>query len=243
MNWLEKIWTQAASCGVARGGYLAHIESAAENTAIFNALSSSAAGTLSQTTASDGGNGSYVWLGGNDFIKEGAWIWDGDNQGIITWFWIASNGSPAGSVFNRWGISSLGWQSEPDNFQDQGALGFALSSWPVGASFTLGVAGMRNDVDSANRLYYLIEYDAFCSETQSSTTESECDSYTSPSGKVWTTSGTYNDTVPNAAGCDSVMTFNLTIISVDNQVTKTKDTLSVAIGDAYQWLDCEYNYS
>lgn len=41
---------------------------------------------------------------------------------------------------------------------------------------------------------------------------SECDSYVSPSGMyTWTTSGTYSDTIPNAAGCDSLLTINLTL--------------------------------
>ena len=36
-------------------------------------------------------------------------------------------------------------------------------------------------------------------------------SYTSPSGNyTWTTGGTYSDTIPNALGCDSVITVNLT---------------------------------
>ncbi|MBO6516528.1 MAG: hypothetical protein JJ975_08250, partial [Bacteroidia bacterium] len=38
-----------------------------------------------------------------------------------------------------------------------------------------------------------------------------CDSYTSPSGKTWTTTGTYTDTIPNGVGCDSIITVNLTI--------------------------------
>ena len=37
-----------------------------------------------------------------------------------------------------------------------------------------------------------------------------CDSFVSPSGKVWKTNGTYLDTLTNASGCDSNMTFNLT---------------------------------
>lgn len=40
---------------------------------------------------------------------------------------------------------------------------------------------------------------------------SVCDTYTSPSGKTWTTSGTRNDTIPNAEGCDSIITINLTV--------------------------------
>ncbi len=41
---------------------------------------------------------------------------------------------------------------------------------------------------------------------------SVCDSLISPSGlHVWKTNGAYMDTVPNRAGCDSVITVNLTI--------------------------------
>ncbi|MCH2232063.1 MAG: lamin tail domain-containing protein [Crocinitomicaceae bacterium] len=45
-----------------------------------------------------------------------------------------------------------------------------------------------------------------------------CTSYTSPSGLyTWTTDGSYNDTIPNAALCDSIITFNLTIAQVYNE--------------------------
>jgi ribosomal protein L34E len=40
-----------------------------------------------------------------------------------------------------------------------------------------------------------------------------CNTYTTPSGKIRTASATFNDTIPNAAGCDSVITINLTIRS------------------------------
>jgi hypothetical protein len=54
-----------------------------------------------------------------------------------------------------------------------------------------------------------------------------CDSYTSPSGKVWTTSGTRMDTIPNDAGCDSVITVNLTIR------VKTFATINPDVCDSY----------
>jgi hypothetical protein len=38
-----------------------------------------------------------------------------------------------------------------------------------------------------------------------------CNSYSTPSGKVLTTSGTYSDTISNMAGCDSIITIYLTI--------------------------------
>jgi len=208
----NRTWTQAYTCAQSLGGYLAEINSSAENSALLTALLSQAAGiTLGQTTANDGGGGSYVWLGGHDIPMEGIWIWDG-SQG--RGFWNGGpNGSSVGGAYQNWGVSSKGWRSEPDNAMNQDALGFALSSWPPGSSITLGVAGMWNDVDVDNNLYYLIEFDGGCTETSSTITKSICDSYTSPSGKTWTTTGTYNDTIPNAAGCDSVITVNLTTLS------------------------------
>ncbi len=63
-------------------------------------------------------------------------------------------------------------------------------------------------------------YDVFISElsqcTNSISTISPiaCDFYNSPSGNyTWTTGGTYTDTIPNAAGCDSIITINLTVSS------------------------------
>ncbi len=48
--------------------------------------------------------------------------------------------------------------------------------------------------------------------TAETLTLSECNSYTSPSGKTWTSSNTYQDTITNSVGCDSVLTINLTIL-------------------------------
>lgn len=76
----------------------------------------------------------------------------------------------------------------------------------------------------------------------SNQTLSACDAYTSPSGKVWTTSGTYQDTISNDAGCDSILTISLTINTVNNAIVASGDTLTaVETGAVYQWLDCSDN--
>lgn len=56
-----------------------------------------------------------------------------------------------------------------------------------------------------------------------------CDRYKSPSGKnTWTNSGTYTDIIPNAAGCDSVLTIKLTIGK------STSNTINVKACDKYK---------
>ncbi|MDG1477190.1 MAG: T9SS type A sorting domain-containing protein, partial [Vicingaceae bacterium] len=75
----------------------------------------------------------------------------------------------------------------------------------------------------------------------SSMSETACYSYTSPSGNyVWTTSNTYIDTMQNANGCDSIITVNLTIDTVDTFVTQAGGVLTANVtGSIYQWLDCD----
>lgn len=72
----------------------------------------------------------------------------------------------------------------------------------------------------------------------------DCNEYISPSGKVWTSSNTYMDTIPNAAGCDSVITVMLTINNVDKNLTQSGTVLTANETNAtYQWLDCTAGYS
>ena len=50
-----------------------------------------------------------------------------------------------------------------------------------------------------------------CTPTSSIITAEGLDSYTSPSGDVYTTEGVYTDTIQNAAGCDSIITIDLSM--------------------------------
>jgi len=80
--------------------------------------------------------------------------------------------------------------------------------------------------------------------TSSTQNLSACNNLISPSGNyVWTSTGTYNDTIPNSLGCDSIMTINLTINSADNLISLSGITLTAnATGATYQWLDCNNGY-
>lgn len=83
------------------------------------------------------------------------------------------------------------------------------------------------------------------SSSMSTQTLNACYYFNSPSGNhIWTTSGAYYDTIPNAAGCDSIMLFNLTIDTVNVNVTDNSPVLTAqATGASYQWLDCNNLFS
>ncbi len=239
-----KSWSEAASCAIERGGYLVEIDSQAEQDTIYGAIIHGAEIPVDYTTVADGGGIAYVWIGASDQHTEGAWLWDGDgdNSGIGFWngqgFAGLNNGVPVDDLYNNWGGSSTGTPNEPDDFGDgQDGAAIGLAKWPAGINFTLGIASEWNDISSDNSLYFVIEFD--CRKTSSNMNETACGSYISPSGKVWTSSDTYQDTIPNAAGCDSVITINLTIVTIDTAVNQDGITLTAnASGVAYQWLDC-----
>ncbi len=72
-----------------------------------------------------------------------------------------------------------------------------------------------------------------------------CNRYLSPSKRyVWKVSGKYIDTTVNSKGCDSIVTVNLTVNSVNVVVTQNKTKLTALLGGmTYQWLNCSSNYS
>ena len=79
-----------------------------------------------------------------------------------------------------------------------------------------------------------------------SMTATGCNTYISPSGNhVWTSSGTYTDILTNAVGCDSVLTINLTINTIDTNVLQNGIALTswATGGVSYQWLDCNNGYA
>jgi len=70
--------------------------------------------------------------------------------------------------------------------------------------------------------------------------QSACDTYTWIDGNSYTSSNsTATHTLTNVAGCDSVVTLNLTINTVSSAVTQTGALLTAdEIGATYQWLNC-----
>ncbi|MNJ84228.1 hypothetical protein D3C87_16760 [compost metagenome] len=79
--------------------------------------------------------------------------------------------------------------------------------------------------------------------TTSSVTVSSCGAYTWPlNGQTYTASGAYNDTLTNAANCDSIITLNLTVIPFSVSATDNGNgTFTASAGTSYQWINCTTN--
>jgi len=79
------------------------------------------------------------------------------------------------------------------------------------------------------------------SATFSNIQTTECRSYVSPGKKkIWTKTGIYKDTLTNYKGCDSIITVDLTINTVNTGVTASGSTLTASSSaTGYQWLNCE----
>jgi len=100
-------------------------------------------------------------------------------------------------------------------------------------SFGTDAASSEWIVESQNYWTNINQHIDSCSiscDTYASINEISCNSYNSPSGlNTWTTTGTYTDTIPNSANCDSIITINLTINSNYNEASN----VTICNGSAY----------
>ena len=67
-----------------------------------------------------------------------------------------------------------------------------------------------------------------------------CDSLIWIDGNTYTSNNnSATHTLTNAAGCDSIVTLDLTINTLDNSIFTNADSIMANVaGAAYQWLDC-----
>ena len=112
----------------------------------------------------------------------------------------------------------------------------------VSSPYYAHTSGMPWSADAGELFDRIISWAASdcCTETTFAFSDSACFSYTSPSGAYeWTTSGVYNDTLVNAAGCDSILTITVDINTSDAGVSMTDNVITADyVGGTYQWIDC-----
>lgn len=127
-----------------------------------------------------------------------------------------------GNILQMWGMGT-----EPSNTGDY--VGVNLSGYTgvvkVGFYAASSVSNADNDLFVDNFSV------SPCVHSSNTVALTVCDSYTTTSGTVYTADGTFNDTLVNAIGCDSVLTVNLTVIS-----SSVGTDMQVAC-DTYTWID------
>jgi Secretion system C-terminal sorting domain/FG-GAP repeat len=96
----------------------------------------------------------------------------------------------------------------------------------------------ENEQNTLHETGSVFFYDECISSTNSITVTS-CNNYEFH-GSVYTASGTYVDTIPNAIGCDSLVTINLSIYAIDTTLSYLNGFVQSNQGNAtYQWINCQ----
>ncbi|GAB5416927.1 MAG: hypothetical protein Crog4KO_17940 [Crocinitomicaceae bacterium] len=105
-------------------------------------------------------------------------------------------------------------------------------------NYTWMTSGLYSDtLQNAGGCDSIISVDLTINSATSSTIAATgCTSYTSPSGNyTWTVDGQYQDTISNAVGCDSVLTINLTLSEIVNNISETACDSYTSPSGNYTW--------
>jgi hypothetical protein len=208
-----------------------------------NANTIAIAAYLNDTNGSNAGQVKiYTWNGsswtqkGTDLIGESA----GDNFGISINMFDADNiivgarnddgnGSNSGhaKVFQWNGSAWLQVGQDIDGEAAGDELGWSVSLPALG---TVGVGATRNDGSGTDAGHVRV-FD-YCQITYSTDIHIACDTFTWIDGNSYSSSNTTATwTTVNAAGCDSIITLNLTM----NNSSSFIDTINAC--DSYTWID------
>ena len=150
-------------------------------------------------------------------------------SGLYSW---ATSGSYMDTIPNTVGCDSIITINLTVNYSSWSSIMLTVcnSYTSPSGNYTWATSGTYMDTipnttgcDSVITFVLTVNY-----STSATISATACSSYSSPSANyVWTNSGTYLDTIPNAMGCDSVITVNLTIN------TPTAAAFSVTACDHY----------
>jgi hypothetical protein len=181
-SWDEALATATAMSLGGEAGYLARIDSAAENEAILSALSGHLSpAQLANSIPNDVSEAPFVWIGGSDEDREGDWRWSNNGDQ----FWRGDfNGKAIAERYANWGV-------QPDNAGGaENALAMGLANWPA-PFYDLGSTGQWNDLEADNRLLYVVEFDTVTEPLRASLDEPRNNSVYSGVGMVhgWAISG------------------------------------------------------
>jgi len=193
--------------------------------------------TIHTSTSGTPGSPDGVWDSGN--LSMGMSFKHAfTSPGVFTYFCIPHSGFMNGYTVNV-------VQCNPSTGTDTQAACNSYT-WIDGNTYTSNnntatfniVGGAANGCDSLVTLDLTI-----VNSTTGTDTRTECNSYTWIDGNTYTSNNntaTFNIVGGAANGCDSLVTLDLTINTVDTGTTTDGITItSNATGASYQWLDCD----
>jgi hypothetical protein len=170
-------------------------------------------------------NGSFISFNGNDAIGLA-------KNGVL----IDALGEDNGGIAFNWPVAGVASGMVDKILIRKAAICSPNTNWTVSSGTNTTNSEWTISVDPYNAIGQTTNLGAHTNtclstcDTYSTPSISACETYTSPSGLyTWTTSNTYNDTIPNAALCDSIITIDLTI----NQPEAVSASASICTGQTY----------
>ncbi len=143
---------------------------------------------------------------------------------------------------------SFVWARQVGGDSDESGYDIALSSsndliiggyFEDSADFDFGTGTIHHFSPGGSFSMFLTKW-GNCDSNITAFSYSACDSYLSPAGNFYTSSGIYYDTLTSYFGCDSVLEISLTIIDLDLSITENVGIFSAnQSGASYQWINCD----
>jgi len=118
----------------------------------------------------------------------------------------------------------------------------ALYKWIDGKTYTVNNTSAKHTITNSKGCDSVITLNLILNPLLRNTdVQVACDEYTWVNGVTYTTNNTTAiDTFPGSHGCDSIVTLDLTINTVDTTTTTTGFLIAAnQAGGTYQWLDCD----
>lgn len=130
---------------------------------------------------------------------------------------------------------------------------YGIATDAIGGIYTCGSFTQTADFDPSSEVNALTSiggFDVFlskwgqCVPTTSTDIQSACNQFTWIDGNIYTSNNNSASVqLTSAAGCDSTVTLNLTINTVNVSITANDPTLSANVAGAqYQWVNCNNNF-